>query len=77
MSSLPFSMGWLWPQEPWSQVLPRTLSREMRTGSGLLRAPWIFFFFLTKDDDSSSFHTHAIRPASLSPSVPDSSPNKA
>lgn len=34
-------------------------------------------FFLTKDDDSSSFHTHAIRPASLSPSVPDSSPNKA
>ena len=36
-----------------------------------------FFFFLNKDNNSSSFHTHTIRPASLSPSVPDSSPNKA
>ena len=39
---------------------------------------WEHLFFLkNKDDNSSSFHTHTIRPASLSPSVPDSSPNKA
>lgn len=57
-----------------SCVLPGTLSRESRTGFGLPRDPWVF---LTKDSNLASFHAHRTCSASPSPSVLDSSPNKA